>query len=94
MLIDLSTIKCLELIQNLADARSKECLLGTMNSTLTPMGARLLRANLLQPLTEKRDLERRWDAVDDLLAHEDIFIGVRNGPSIVPLFAVSDVRHH
>ena len=82
MMIDLSTIKSLELIQNLADSRSKECLFGLMNSTFTPMGSRLLRANLLQPLTEKRDIERRWDAVDDLHARQEVFVAVRKGRSV------------
>ena len=79
MLIDLPTIRSLELIQNLHDARSKDCLLGLLDVTHTPMGSRLLRGNILQPLTTKRDLERRYDAVDDLLAHVEPFTAIRQG---------------
>ena len=82
MMIDLSTIKSLELIQNIGDSHSKDCLFGLMNSTFTPMGSRLLRANLLQPMTEKPHITRRWDAVDDLLAHQEVFVAVRKGRSV------------
>ena len=87
MLIDLPTIRSLELIQNLHDARSKDSLLGLLDVTHTPMGSRLLRGNILQPLTTNRDLERRYDAVDDLLAHVEPFTATRQGwpPSSIPL---------
>ncbi|KAH3204576.1 hypothetical protein KXW62_006095 [Aspergillus fumigatus] len=41
------------------------------------MGARLLRANILQPCTEKSKLLARYDAVEDLSTKEDMFISVR-----------------
>ena len=52
MMIDISTIASLELIQNLQDTRSKDCLFGLLNRTLTPMGTRILRSNILQPSTQ------------------------------------------
>ena len=79
MMIDLSTIHALELIQNLQDPKSKDCLFGLLNQTLTPMGARLLRSNLLQPLTEKRFLEVRYDALEELVSNEELFFAVRQG---------------
>ena len=79
MLIDLSTIRSLELIQNLIENKSKDCLFGVLNQTVTPMGSRLVRANLLQPLTEKRKIEKRFDAIEDFLGHEEIFSAVRKG---------------
>ena len=79
MTIDLSTIRSLELIQNLQNPKSKDCLFGLLNQTLTPMGARLLRSNLLQPLTEKRFLEARYDALEELANHEEMFFSVRQG---------------
>lgn len=75
--MDLSTIVSLELIQNLQNAKSEDSLLGLLNETLTPMGARLLRANILQPCTEKSKLLARYDAVEDLSTKEDMFISVR-----------------
>ena len=79
MMIDLSTIHSLELIQNLQNAKSKDCLYGLLNQTLTPMGARLLKSNLLQPLTDVKTLERRYDALEELATKEDVFFTVRQG---------------
>ncbi|KAB8224966.1 muts domain V-domain-containing protein [Aspergillus novoparasiticus] len=77
MLIDLSTIVSLELIQNLQNARSKDSLFGLMNESLTPMGGRLLRANILQPSTEISKLSARYDAVEDLSTKGEMFVSVR-----------------
>ena len=79
MMIDLSTISTLELVQNLQNAMSKHCLYGVMNQTMTPMGARLLKSNLLQPLTSVDDLEQRYDALQELTSKEEIFFAVRSG---------------
>jgi DNA mismatch repair protein MSH4 len=77
MTIDLATIVSLELIQNLHDTKSKHSLYGLLNETLTPMGARLLRANILQPSTERVKLTARYNAVEDLSSKEDMFVSVR-----------------
>ncbi|EIT80121.1 mismatch repair ATPase MSH4 [Aspergillus oryzae 100-8] len=79
MLIDLSTIVSLELIQNLQNARSKDSLFGLMNESLTPMGGRLLRANILQPSTEVSKLSARYDAVEDLFTKGEMFVSIRQG---------------
>ena len=79
MLIDLSTIISLELIQNLQNTKSKDCLLGLLNETLTPMGSRLLRSNILQPSTEPEKLTGRYDALEELATKEEIFYSVRQG---------------
>ncbi|KAI9728947.1 MAG: MutS protein msh4 [Chrysothrix sp. TS-e1954] len=81
MLIDISTIRQLELIQNLNDGRSKDCLFGLLNQTLTPMGARLLRSNILQPMTQIETLTVRYDALEELATKEEMFFGVRHGLS-------------
>ena len=81
MMIDLATIISLELIQNTQNARSKDCLLGLLNETLTPMGSRLLRSNLLQPSTEEAKLTSRYDAVEELSTNEEMFFAVRHGLS-------------
>lgn len=79
MMIDLSTIRSLELTQNLQNAHSKDCLFGLLNQTLTPMGARLLRSNILQPPTDKETLEWRYDAVEELSTNEEVFFATREG---------------
>lgn len=82
MMIDLATIHSLELIQNLQNPRSKDCLFGLLNQTLTPMGARRLKSNVLQPSTECGTLEKRFDALEELATKEDIFFAVRHGIGI------------
>lgn len=77
MMIDLSTIQSLELIQNITNVKSKDCLFGVMNETLTPMGSRILRSNILQPSTNEDLLKHRWDAVEELTAKEDLFFDTR-----------------
>ena len=79
MMVDLSTIHSLELIQNLQNAKSRDCLYGLLNQTMTPMGARLLKSNVLQPLTDANTLERRYDALEELATKEDVFFAVRQG---------------
>lgn len=77
MTIDLATIVSLELIQNLHNAKSKDSLYGLLNETSTPMGTRLLRANIFQPSTERVKLTARYNAVEDLSTKEDMFVSVR-----------------
>ena len=79
MSIDLSTIASLELVQNIHSTKSKHSLFGLLNETLTPMGSRLLRANILQPSTEQSKLLARYDVVEDLSTKEDMFVSVRRG---------------
>ena len=82
MMIDISTIQSLELIQNIQNAMSKDCLYGILNETLTPMGSRMLRSNILQPSTQVRTLTRRYDALDELAVKEDMFFEIRKGTAI------------
>lgn len=77
MTIDLATVVSLELIQNLHNVKSRESLFGLLNATMTPMGARLLRANILQPPTQRQKLTARYNAVEDLSTKEDMFVSVR-----------------
>ncbi|RYO83947.1 hypothetical protein DL766_000988 [Monosporascus sp. MC13-8B] len=78
MMVDISTIQSLELIQNLHNAKSKECLFGLLNETVTPMGSRMLRSNILQPSCQvENTLLPRYDALDELTIKEDMFFEVR-----------------
>lgn len=79
MMIDLSTIISLELIQNLRNPKSKDCLFGILNETLTPMGSRLLRTSILQPSTESTKLIGRYNAIEELRNKEEMFYAVRQG---------------
>lgn len=88
MMIDLPTIHSLELIQNLENAKSKDCLFGLLNQTLTPMGSRLLRSNILQPSTETDIIKKRYDALEELATKEDMFFATRQGwPNSIDQYA-------
>ena len=51
------------------DGDTKNTLLGVLDSTITPMGGRLLRRWLHRPLRDRRVLGERHDAVDTLIRH-------------------------
>jgi DNA mismatch repair protein MSH4 len=78
-MIGLSTIRSLELVQNLHNAKSKDCLFGLIDSTLTKMGTRILKSNILQPSTDRNKISRRYDAIAELSSKETIFFPVREG---------------
>ena len=78
-MIDVSTVHSLELIQNLEDPKSKNCFFGLLNQTLTPMGARYLRTNILQPSTDPEKINARLGAVTDLSNNQDMFLSLRAG---------------
>ncbi|KAG6044861.1 hypothetical protein E4U39_002928 [Claviceps sp. Clav50 group G5] len=68
----------LEIVQNANKPKSKDCLFGVLNQTLTPMGSRMLRSNILQPPTKYDTfIAPRYDAVEELTAEEETFQGVR-----------------
>lgn len=79
MMIDLSTIASLELIQNLQNQKSKHSLYGLLNETVTAMGARFLRSNILQPSTDAAKIQDRYEALDEITSNEALFFAIRNG---------------
>jgi DNA mismatch repair protein MutS len=58
----------LELVESVSGAR-EATLLGVIDATNTPMGARLLRRRLLAPLTDVERIRRRLDLVEALVVH-------------------------
>ncbi len=81
VMIDLSTIQSVELIQNLRNVKSNDCLFGLLNNTLTPMGARILRRSILQPSTREEILLSRYQAVEELSTEGELFFALRGGKS-------------
>jgi DNA mismatch repair protein MSH4 len=92
MMIDLSTIQSLELIQNIQNSKSKDCLFGLLNETFTRMGARLLRSFILQPSTQPDVLNQRYDAVEELQSKEDMFQQCRQGMGLTKLGILTFLR--
>ncbi len=58
----------LELVESVS-GRREATLLGVIDATNTPMGARLLRRRLLAPLTDVERIRRRLDLVEALVVH-------------------------
>lgn len=67
MTLDAATRRNLELTQTLRSGSVKGSLLGVLDLTVTPMGARLLRQWLQRPLLDHAALEQRLDAVQALV---------------------------
>jgi DNA mismatch repair protein MutS len=64
--LDEMTRRNLELVESMRGGETSGTLLGVLDRTLTPMGARLLRQWLLAPLVDRVDIEARLCAVDAL----------------------------
>ena len=65
MLIDTASRRNLDLVE--ARGGVKNTLLGVLNNTGTPMGARLLREWLLHPICDLEELTRRQDIISAFL---------------------------
>ena len=67
MILDATTVRNLELISGILDGAKKGSLFGVLDRTVTPMGSRLLKKYILQPLMDIREIDQRLDAVDELV---------------------------
>lgn len=65
--IDEATRRSLELSRTMREGKRQGSLLGAIDRTVTPMGARLLGEWLAAPLTDLVAIERRLDTVEELL---------------------------
>jgi DNA mismatch repair protein MutS len=66
MILDATAVDTLELVES-RDGRARDSLLGVLDATATPMGARLLRQWLLRPLLDPATIAERQDAVAALV---------------------------
>ena len=66
--LDRWTVRNLELVETIREGARQHSLLGCLDATLTPMGARLLRGWLLWPLLDVEAIRARLDAVGELAA--------------------------
>ncbi|CAJ0749612.1 21846_t:CDS:10 [Entrophospora sp. SA101] len=65
--VDFVTARNLELINNMNNQNSNHSLYGVLNRTVTPMGGRLLRTNILQPLTDSVEALKPFQDIDHLI---------------------------
>ncbi len=68
----------LELTASLTDGGRSRTLIGTLDLTLTPMGARLLRRRIEEPLLDVEAVQQRLDAVQELVEGEVLRGDVRD----------------
>ena len=69
MVLDNSTRRNLELVETLREKQKRGSLLWVLDKTKTSMGARMLRKYVEQPLIEKEMVQKRLDAVEELVNH-------------------------
>jgi DNA mismatch repair protein MutS len=70
MLLDVATLKNLEITRNMHSGELEGSLLWIIDGTFTSMGGRLLRAWLLNPLLDTGEIGQRQDAVSSLINDE------------------------
>ncbi|HUC84210.1 MAG TPA: DNA mismatch repair protein MutS, partial [Candidatus Acidoferrales bacterium] len=76
--LDYATLRHLEILEPLrADAPRQASLYGALNRTATPMGARLLRQWLSQPLATMAPIRRRQEAVRTLIENGSVLDSFR-----------------
>ncbi len=66
MVLDASTQRNLELLQNIRDGSKRGSLLSILQNTITPMGSRMLKSWILRPLINIDKINQRQDAVEEL----------------------------
>ncbi len=78
MTLDESTRRNLELTETMRSGEVAGSLLSVLNATLTPMGARLLRRWINQPLLDVAAIHARLDAVQRFVADTRLRLDVRD----------------
>lgn len=66
MLLDRNTRRNLELVETLREKQKRGSLLWVLDKTKTAMGARKLRSCLEQPLIDRKEILKRYDAIEEL----------------------------
>lgn len=77
MSLDRMTQRNLELTSSLQEGSRKNTLLGILDLTQTPMGARLLQHWVKQPLLSVRDIHHRQEGIQTFLNNEPLLTNLR-----------------
>ncbi|HSH02011.1 MAG TPA: DNA mismatch repair protein MutS [Anaerolineae bacterium] len=83
MALDTATRRNLELTQAL-DGQKNNSLLGVIDKTVTPMGARRLRQNVVRPLLDADELNQRLDLVEAAFNHGLLRADIRQALKNIP----------
>ncbi len=79
--LDQTTRRNLELVANLRDGSRRATLFEVLDRTRTPMGTRLLRSWILEPLRDAAAIRARQDVIDDMVQRGDLRARVREALS-------------
>jgi DNA mismatch repair protein MutS len=82
--LDTVTRRNLELTEGLRSRGKHGSLLGVLDSTLTPMGARLIRTWVSQPLLDQETIEERLARVDEMVRNNLLRAQLRDGLKHMP----------
>jgi DNA mismatch repair protein MutS len=72
LVLDQTTLRNLEVLRNVRDGGQENTLVSVLDLTLTPMGARLLRRWLTEPLLDVGAVTQRLDAVSELVSKTNV----------------------
>ncbi len=78
LIIDESSRRNLEITQSIVGGKRQGSLLAVLDFTYTPMGARLLKKNLLSPLQNQDEINRRLDTVAFFYKEAGVRDGLRD----------------
>jgi len=87
MILDRATIKNLELVEGAYSGKVKDSLFTIIDKTETRMGSRLLYHWILNPLIEKKRIDKRLEMVDRFVKDHDLLNSIRE-----ELSSVSDIE--
>ena len=76
MLLDATAVATLELFETAQERTARGSLFATLDTTTTPMGARLLRQWMLRPLLDREAIARRQEAVAALVGAPAVRAGL------------------
>ena len=68
LVIDQTTLRNLEVLRNVRDGTSDNALVSVLDRTVTPMGSRLLKKWIIEPLMDVDEIKRRLDGVEELVS--------------------------
>ena len=68
LVLDQTTLRNLEVLKNVRDGTSENALVSVIDRTITPMGSRMLKKWIIEPLMDVSAIRRRLDAVEELVS--------------------------
>jgi len=72
MVLDPATMRNLEIFSSLAEGGREGSLISIIDRTVTPMGGRMIRQWVQNPLRTPEDIRKRLDAVEELVNHKGL----------------------